>query len=166
MPLTPFTGLITGATLNSNMDDSTSTISANALVGHKDQNVFIRLASLPNATDISLRSVAFTMQDDMEIRTMFLRITDTGANSARAILTVDNGDATFLGDNTVSIFLLTAAGTTDSRPTFLDLRPTTATRIRLLKGVRYRLEISNTSGATITGPLQACLQLRTVRRAA
>jgi hypothetical protein len=164
MSLTPFTGTTSATTLNANFDDATATITAQADDGAKDQTVHLYLASLASGADLSVRSVAFTMQDDMEVRVFVARVTDTGVRAISASVEVENGDSTFLSGYTMSLSVTTAAGTVDTRPTSLDLRTATGRRIRLLRGVRYRMAFQNTSGGTVTGPLQLMLQLRTVRR--
>lgn len=166
MTLTPFTGTTSAAVLNSNMDDATDEMLANALAGNKDWTIFLRLASLVTAADLSLRSVAWTQADDAEVRVLCALVTDTGIRAIGVALTVENGDAAFLVDNTIAIAIATINGTVDTRPTLLDLRTTTSTRVKLLKGVRYRLAFTNTSGGTVTGPLNVMLQLRSVRRRA
>lgn len=162
MALTPFSGGITAAILNANADDRTVSLLANAKAGQKDGEIPLRLASLASGADLSLRSIAWTQQDDQELRLLALRVTDTGAGRAvTATLTVDNGDDTYLVEHPISVAITTVIGTADGRTGF---RTTTGIRVRLLKGVRYRLAIQNTSGSTINGPLQAVVQLRSRRR--
>jgi hypothetical protein len=166
MALTPFTGTITEAVLRSNFDDATATMLTNLRAGGKDQTVHLRLASLASGADLSLRSVAWTQQDDAELRILHARVTDTAARAIGVALEVENGDTIFLVDKTVSIAITTANGTVDTRPTSSDYRTVTGTRLRLVKGVRYRLMFTNTSGGTVGGPLQANVQLRSIRRRA
>jgi hypothetical protein len=81
MALTPFTGTITEAVLRSNFDDATATMLTNLRAGGKDQTVHLRLASLASGADLSLRSVAWTQQDDAELRILHARVTDTAARA-------------------------------------------------------------------------------------
>jgi hypothetical protein len=161
--LTAFTSPITLSQLRANFDDATATQLTNMRAGAKDQTISLRLASLASGADLSLRSTAWTQQDDAELRILMARVTDTAARAIGVALTVENGDTLFLVDHTISDSFNTANGTVDERT---DYRTTTGTRVRLLKGVRYRLAFTNTSGGSVGGPLQACVQLRSVRRRA
>lgn len=165
MSLTPFTGTTSASTLNSNFDDATSTLTTNAKAGQKDQNVTVYSISMVAATALSLRTTAWTQSDDMEVRVIYARGTaDAAARTLTVTLTVDNGDTAFLNDNTVSYSVTSSgAGAFDTRTAVQgDYRTTSGTRIRLLKGVRYRLTISTDAG-TYTDVI-GCVQLRTVRR--
>lgn len=166
MALTPFVGTVTAAQLRANFDDKTTTLQTNMRAGQKDHAKILRLASLLAGSDVSLRSVAWTQQDDQEVRVLNVRATDTGAGRVvTGTLTVDNADTVFLVDNAISVSITTVVGTADSRPGTLDLRTTSGTRIRLVKGVRYRLTLSVDAG-TCTGPILLELQRRTIRRRA
>lgn len=162
----PLSGTITAADLNTNFDAQTATILTQAGQGQKDQTIELRLDTLADTDDASARSVAFVVPDDLEDRTIFLRVTDgTAGRVITGTLTVDNGDTTYLVDNTVSLSVTTVNGTVDSRPTSLDLTDNTGTVLRLLSGVRYRLTMANTSaGTTVSGPLILAMQLRSFRR--
>lgn len=165
MALTASTGVISLAALRGNLDDKTATLTTAAAAGRKDATIPLRRATLADTDDVSVRSVAFTPQDDCEVRDLFVRVTDTTASRViTASVEVDDGDTTFLLDETISASVTTIVGTADSRPTSLDLRTTTGRRFRLLKGVRYRLILTNTSAGTTTGIAIAGLQLRYMRR--
>jgi len=161
--LTPFTSPISLTQLRSNFDDKTATLLTNARAGAKDQVVSLYLASLTSGASEFSRSVAWTQQDDAELRLLMARVTDTGARAIGLALTVENGDTLFLVDHSIALSFNTVNGTTDQRT---DYRTTTGTRVRLLKGVRYRLAFTNTSGGTVGGPLIANVQLRSIRRRA
>lgn len=165
MALVTLNGTIEASELLNNYDDLTSTLAANAILGQCDQTIFVFVRSLVAATPLSQRTVAFTPQDDAEVRICYgYGTADAAGRLLTVTLAVDNGDATYLGDNTVTATVTSAgAGITHTRPTLTDLRTTTGTRIRLKKGVRYRLTVSTDAG-TYT---DACagVQLRTVRRA-
>lgn len=162
MALVPFTGLITQATLRANFDDKTLTLSTNALAGKTDHVVFVKALNLTTTTDISLRSVDFTPVDDYEVRVLRIRLDDTVASrTVEASLTVADGDATFLLDKTVSVTGTTVVGVSNAN---LDLRTVTGTRLRLLKGVPYRLSLGPSSSGTVPFA-QASLVLRSLRRA-
>ena len=164
MALVAFTSPISITQLRANFDDASSTLLTQARAGAKDQTVMLRLASLVTAADLSLRSTAWTQQDDAELRILMARVTDTAVRAIGVTLTVDNGDTVFLVDHTISDSFSTSNGTVDERT---DYRTTTvAERLRLVRGVRYRLAFTNTSGGTVGGPLVACVQLRSVRRRA
>lgn len=149
--------------LRTDFDAKTATIQANARGGGKDHDAVFRLATLADTDPLTARSRAWTQQDDQELRVIGLRVTDGVAGRVvNAILTVDSGDTTFLLDNTVLATITTVNGTADAR---VDFRTTTGKRLRLLKGVRYRLALINTTGATtVAGPLLAFVQTRCVRR--
>lgn len=166
MALTPFTGTVTAATLRSNFDDATAQLTTNSIAGRKDWTHTLRLTTLTTGLALSLRTVAFTMFDDAEVRVFFLRVTDTAAGATvTATLTQDEGATEFLLDNTVSISVAAINGTVDSRSSSEDdFRTTTGPRFTLKRGVRYRLTVATAAadvGVTIVG-----LQLRTRRRAA
>lgn len=166
MSLTPFTSTVTAATLRSNFDDATATLTTASTAGRKDQTWFLRLSAIASGTALSARTLAFRPRDDFEVRMMFVRVTDTTAGRLiTGTLTQDAGDAEQLVNNTISTTVTTVNGTADSRPTSLDYRTTTSTRFRLKKNVRYRLTLSsNTAGAS--GVTIIALQLRSLRRAA
>ena len=124
-----------------------------------------KVASLAAATVLSARSHAWTQQDDMEVRVLYAYGTFAGAGvTLTATLTVDNGDTRFLVDNTCTATLTSVgAGDDDTRIyTQTDFRTVTGKRMKLLKGVRYRLTASATVG-TVTD-VTAGVQLRSVRR--
>ena len=161
MALTPFTGLVTQATLRANFDDKTSTLTTNATAGQADHVVSVTRRSLGAGDDISLRCVDFTPMDDYEIRVLRLTLEDgTASRTVTATVTVTDGDATFLLDKTVSLTGTTIIGTTHAN---LDLRTVTGDRLRLLKGVPYRLTIGAPSAGPVTRA-QASLVLRSRRR--
>ncbi len=168
MTISAFTSPISASQLNTNFDDATSALTSQAILGQVDGNVFLLLTTagqLASAADISLRSIAWTPTDDQELRIAFIRATDTAANAITLVLVVENSDTAFLVDQSISIPLTTVNGTIDSRTAGdEDYRTTTGIRVKLLKGVRYRLTMVNVSGATIGGPLEVCCQTRSVRR--
>lgn len=163
MSLTPSTGVISLSTLRANLDDQTAVMLTNMRAGAKDFTRFLRLDSLASGADVSLRSTAWTQPDDQELRILMARVTNTAVRVIGIALEVENGDTVFLVDNSVVVPLSTSNGTTDTRT---DYRTTTGTRLRLARGVRYRLSFTNTSGFTIGGPLQVGVQLRSLRRMA
>jgi hypothetical protein len=105
--------------------------------------------------------VDFTAPDDLELRTLRCSVTSgTASIVVTAALTVTDGDTTYLLDNTVSVDVTSIVGTAHGN---VDVRTTTnPIRVRLLRGVRYRLSISSPS-ATATN-VSAALVLRTRRR--
>lgn len=162
MALVPFTGTVTEATLRSNFDDKTLTLSTNAQAGKTDHVVYVFRDALNTTDDISLRCVDFTPVDDYELRVLRLRLVDTVASrTVTATVTVTDGDTTFLLDQTISVTGTTINGTSNAN---LDLRSVTGTRIRLLKGVPYRLTIGTPSAGPLTAA-QASVVLRSLRRA-
>lgn len=161
MALTPFTGTVTQTALRNNFDDKTTTLTNNAVAGQSDHVVSVTRLALAIADDISLRCVDFTPADDYELRVLRLTLEDgTAGRTVAATVTVTDGDTTFLLDKTVSITGTTIIGTAHAN---LDLRTTTGDRLRLLKGVPYRLTIGAPSAGPITRA-QASLVLRSRRR--
>lgn len=158
-------GTITATALRTDFDALTASIPASD-EWDGDFSVPLLVSNLADTTTARDRSIAFTPQDDYEVRGLFLRVTDgTASRIVTATLTQDNDGTTYLLDGAVSVSVTTINGTVDSRPTGLDLRTVTGTRIRLVKGVRYRLSVQNTSaGTTVTGPVLVMLQLRGVPR--
>lgn len=161
MALTPFTGTVTQATLRANFDDKTSTLTNNAKAGQADHVVTVTRLTLGAADDISVRCVDFTPVDDYEVRVLRLTLEDgTASRTVAATVTVTDGDATFVLDKTISVTGTTVVGTSHAN---LDLRAVTGDRLRLLKGVPYRLVIGAPSAGPVTRA-QASLVLRSRRR--
>jgi hypothetical protein len=128
---------------------------------------FYRMSNLPAGLDELDRSIAWTQQDDAEVRALILRATDNSTNghTVTATLTVDElagqgNNPRAMAGQTVATSCTSINGTEDVR---VDLRTTTGTRVRLLKGVTYRLTVETTG--TILA-IQALLQVRAVRRGA
>lgn len=159
-------GTITAAALQAEFQAIATLIDTSHVFDIGDFNVPLRLATLADTTTERDRSIAFTPQDDYEVRGLFLRVTDSGGAGrvVTASLTQADGITSYLLDKTISVSVTSIAGTVDSRPTGLDLRTTTGTRIRLVKGVRYRLSALCSTVGTVTGPVEVWLQLRSVRR--
>lgn len=162
----PFADPITLTELRTAFDAQTATITANKRLGQKDNEPSLRLATLADTTALLSRSIAWTQQSDQELRTMFLRVTDgTAGRVITATLTVDDIEDRadmWLLDQTFSVSVTTINGTTQAS---LDVRTTTGKRVRLLSGVRYRLDIANANAATtVSGPIEAGVQKRSTRR--
>lgn len=161
MALTPFTGTITQSALRLNFDDKTPTLTANATAGQTDHVVTVTRLALDVGNDIALRSIDFTPVDDYEVRVLRLTLQDgTASRTVSALLTVADGDTTFVLDKTISVTGTTVVGTSHAN---LDLRTVTGDRLRLLKGVPYRLVIGPPSAGPVTRA-QASLVLRSRRR--
>lgn len=155
-------GTITATALRTDFDQHRATLKTNAIAGRKDQTRIWRVATMTSATDLSLRSFAWTQYDDQELRIVMARGTAGGAGVLTVTLAVENGDDTFLAEQTVTATATAGgAGTVDGRT---DYRTTTGVRLRLLKGVRYRLSASVTA-ATWTNVMLAA-QVRSIRRVA
>jgi hypothetical protein len=110
--------------------------------------------------DVSLRSIDFTAPDDLELRVLRILVTHTAAvGDVTATLSVTDGDTTYLLDQTITKSVASVNGTAQDT---LDCRTTTqAKRLRLLRGVRYRLTLSTAATVDVG---QATLLLRTRRR--
>jgi hypothetical protein len=161
MALIPFTGVIREVDLRINFDDKTETLTTNALAGKSDHVVTVVRYALNTTDDISLRCVDFTPVDDYEVRVLRLTLDDsTASRTVTATVTVTDGDTTFLLDKTVSVSGTTVVGVAHAN---LDLRTVTGDRLRLLKGVPYRLTINQPSAGPVTRA-QASLVLRSLRR--
>jgi len=160
MSLTPFTGTTSASVLNANFDDATTRIDATMVAGRVDYPVHVRKATLAVADDVSVRSVAFTATDDMELRVLRVLCTHTaGGITLTATIEQADGDAAFMMDQTISVSVASINGTAQAS---LDLRTTTGRRIMLLRGVRYRLRVAAVGGTADVG--QATALLRTRRR--
>jgi hypothetical protein len=154
-------GTVTATALRTDFDQHRATLKANARVGRKDQTrVMTPLSTLTSSLALSLRSYAWTQQDDQELRVLMIRGTTDGAATITLTLTVENDDETFLVDQAVTVSAVAGgAGTVDGRA---DYRTTTGDRLRLLKGVRYRLTVAVTA-ANWTA-VSMCCQVRSIRR--
>lgn len=165
MALVPFTGTITAATLNSNFSDAIASLNTNATAGVNDFDIVMTRANLDAADHVTLRSLAFTPTDDWELRAVRINAYATLGTGqvVTATVTVDNGDTTYLigqtptATCTIASTGVTTAGNIDYTLTYLSRR------LRLLKGVRYRLTLS------ATGPIflaQGFAMVRSKRRRA
>lgn len=161
MALTPFTGTITAAQLRANFDDKTSTLAANAILKAKDHSPTFVVGALVPGTALVSRSILFTPQDDSELRyLMHHGSADAAARTMTTTLTVANGDALFIGNQTITLASTSAgAGAFDGRTDYTIL---TGPRVRLLRGVQYQLAIAVDAG-TIT-EAQALVELYSPRR--
>lgn len=164
MSLVPFTGTVAAAALNSNFDDHRATLTSQAVEGQVDAPIFHRVENLA-AAGVS-DYVDFTPEDDMEARVLRVYADDaTGGQVVKASLEVANGDSTFLLGKTFEKSTGTlAAGVAQNLS--LDLRTVTGDRVRLLKGVPYRLRLTRVSGAAGVDVAQVTLLVRTFRRVA
>lgn len=163
MALTPFTGTITAATLNANFDDARAAMTANAILGQVDACVYHKTLLLDSDGSAVKDFVDFVPEDDYEVRVLRVFAEDaTAAQVVTASVTVANGDATFLCDQTITASVTTTAGGIVQATT--DFRTVTAVRVRLLKGVPYRLKLARDTG--IISDARAALLLRTIRRIA
>jgi len=161
MSLTPFTGTVTAATLNANFDDARAAITSQAVLGQVDASVHHRVLSLTGAATSVANFVDFTPADDMEVRVLRVYVNSATASSTiTAAVTVANGDSTFLVDQSITVSTTSIVGTTQASR---DLRTVTGTRVRLLRGVPYRLSLSSSAGTHTEA--RAIVLLRTIRRA-
>ena len=163
MALVPFTSTVTAATLNANFDDARATMTANAILGQVDSNIFHKTLLLDSDGSAVKDFVDFIPEDDYEVRVLRVSAEDAVASQVvTASVVVANGDATFLCNQTISVSVTTTAG--GQVQASLDLRTVTGTRVRLLKGVPYRLKLARDTG--IIDDARAMLLVRTIRRAA
>lgn len=155
-------GVILAADLISNLDALTTTLTAQARNGQKDFNVPLTHAALLTTTPEPARVVDFTAPDDLELRAIRVSATSTAAGQTVTIaLTQTDGDNAYLLDFLPTITVTTVVGTAHAT---LDLRTTTqAIRLRLLRGVQYRMT-ATTSAAANAPQVSAALVLRTRRR--
>ena len=153
-------GTVTQTALRTDFDALTLSLSSNTLLGQEDFPLTLRVASLAVAMDVSLRSVDFTAPDDLELRVLRVLVTHTAAvGNVTATLTVTDGDTAYLLDQTITVSVASLNGTAQAS---LDCRTTTqAKRLRLLRGVRYRLTLSTAATVDVG---QATLLLRSRRR--
>ena len=153
-------GTVTQTALRTDFDALTPSLDNNTLLGQEDFPLTLRVSSLAVAMDVSLRSVDFTAPDDLELRVLRVLVTHTAAvGDVTATLTVTDGDTAYLLDQTISVSVASLNGTAQAS---LDCQTTTqAKRLRLLRGVRYRLTLSTAATVDVG---QATLLLRTRRR--
>jgi hypothetical protein len=160
MSLVPFTGVASSAVLDANFDDKTSTLTAQAIAGRKDFNVFHR-TSMNNLTALALRVQDFVVGDDFEVRCIRIRaIASTAGFTVTATLLAADGDADLLIGQSYVASVTSIVGTASAT---LDCRTTTqARRANLLRGGRYRLQLESSGATTIV--VQGSLVLRARRR--
>lgn len=153
-------GTVTQTALRTDFDAQTANFTSDALFGQETATMLLRVASLTSVMDVSVRSFDFTAPDDVELRILRVMVTHTAAvGNVTATLTVTDGDTTYLLDQTISIAVASVNGTAHG---VLDMRTTTqAKRLRLLRGVRYRLTLSTVATVDVA---QAMLMIKTRRR--
>lgn len=161
MALTPFTGTVTAATLNANFDDKTSTITSQAILGQVDYDIYHRALAFSGTGTAVADFCDFVLDDDCELRCIRITVEDgTASRTVTATLTQSEGDTSFLVDNTISVSATTIVGTTNATT---DYRTTTVPqRVRLLKGVSYRITLATSAGPVTR--LQGTIVVRTIRR--
>lgn len=163
MALTPFSGTVTAATLNGNFDDKTSTITSQAVLGQVDYDIYHRALAFSGTGTAVADFLDFTLDDDCELRCIRVTVEDgTAARTVSATLTQTEGDTSFLVDHTISVSATTIIGTTNATTDYRTV--TQAIRVRLLKGVSYRLTLATSAGPVTR--LQGTIVLRTLRRSA
>lgn len=152
MALTAFTGTVSASTLQSNFDDKTSTLNTNAARVGGDWWQHVHKIGLTTTAIYT----EFTPPTDVELRVLRVQVQDTGAGrTVTATLTQADGDADFLLGQTVAVSIASANGLRFANTDFRTV--TTFPRIRLLRGVPYRLSIVSTGATTWA---QAAIQLR------
>ena len=153
-------GTVTQAALRTDFDALTTRINATMVDGQVDHPVLMRRPTLAVADDVSLRSIAWTPQDDAEVRVLRVNAIHTAAGiTVTATLSVENGTTDYLMNDPPTVSVASVNGTAKAS---LDLRTVTGARQMLFKGVRYRLTLSVVGGTLTEG--QAVLLLRTRRR--
>ncbi len=149
-----------GDNIQDEYDALITALNAQALDGQNDFCIPLNVPALTNATTVPASSVDFTAPDDLELRTLRLSTTGVVGPTVTATLTVTDGDSSYLLEHAVSVSVVSIAGTAHGN---VDARSTTqAIRVRLLRGVRYRLAVTSNS-ATATA-VSAAVVLRTRRR--
>jgi hypothetical protein len=163
MALVPFTSTVTAATLNANFDDARAAITSQAVAGQIDLAIHHKSLLLAGTgTDVK-DFVDFIPEDDYEVRVLRVYATDvTAGQVVTASVVVANGDTTFLVDQSITVSVTTGASTVVQASA--DFRTVTGTRVRLLKGVPYRLKLSRDTGTI--DEARAMLLVRTIRRIA
>jgi hypothetical protein len=158
----PLTGVVSATDLNTLFEANLVAMRSNNEDDGRELSVQLWLPFLASGADVSLRSLSWTQPDDAEIQQFSLSAEiDSSARAIGATLTVDNGDTNFLLNVTVSRTLTTSSvARTDSRTSFW----LPSGNPKLLRGVRYRLTITNTSGGTVASSLQASIQMSMMRR--
>lgn len=164
MSLTPFTGTVSASVFNANFSDANAAITSQAILGQIDSNVHHKVINLVSAGSPAVTDyVDFTPNDDLELRVLRVSGTDAaGGMTVTATITVANGDTTFLVDRTITATTAALGVGTQTQAT-TDYRTVTGTRVRLLKGVTYRLTLSASAGTV--DDARAMVLLRTIRRA-
>lgn len=143
--------------------DLTAVLTSLAGIDGTGINVSLYCATLADTTALRDRTLAWTQQDDATLEYTMVRATDgTASRVVTAVLSVDSGDTIYLGEQTISATVTTVNGTADTRTSYTTV---TGTRVRLLRGVRYRMTLANTSaGTTISGPVIFAVQMRALQR--
>lgn len=142
------------------------TLNANKAAGlANDHCVPLHLTGTGAATNLLDRSIAWTQQDNAELRGLVVRVADSGGvgHTVTARLTVDTlagegNNPRALEGHTLEVSTTSIVGVADARS---NLTTTSGTRVKLLKGVTYRLEIE-TTGTILKA--SAFVLLRSVRR--
>lgn len=165
----PLASPISVADIRSNFGAAATLVNAAKALGAMTQTIPLRRMSLADTDTLLSRSIAFTPQDDQDIDTLYLFATDAagGGRVVTVALTEDGvADPVNAPETRYVPHPVQVSGTTISGNIIEveDFRPVTGTRVRLLKGVRYRLSMTCETVGTVVGPVVAVLQLRPVRR--
>lgn len=145
------------ANLRTELQARADSLNGCLLVDPQYHHIPLHLASLADTAAQPVRSVTWIQKDDQVLAGIMLRVTDgTASRVVTARLTCDD-DARGLLEHDISVSVTTSIGTQDDRELFTSA---STKRVRLLRGLRYRLEIENTSaGTTVSGPLSAVVTL-------
>lgn len=144
MALVPFTGTVDAATLNANFNDAVAALQSQATTNQRDCPIFLKIKNLTTPST-TVDYIDFTPTDDWGLTALRVYATDaTAGQIVTATLTVSNGDTTFLCDQTITKSVTTTAGGVVQATA--DYRTVTGIRVRLLRGVPYRLKLTTDSG--------------------
>lgn len=163
-----FSGTIAAADFATEFDAFRSRINASRAAAGKSWPMFHRMLALGSASSIAVRSITFTVDDDVQLRMIGVKAITTASVTITARLTAldaieADASAELLQGESVSVGV-TVNGTGTAR----DATPFATTdgrsrHIRLLRGARYRLALENSAVANCT-VAEAILLLRAYRR--
>lgn len=158
MALVPFTGTVDRTVLRDNFDDATAALTAAALLGKTSVDVTHRVDALAVGSGVA-NFLDFTAPDDMEVVALRVKAVDAAAGrTVTAFLEQTDGDTSFLLDVVFSTPVTTVIGTASA--TTLYSTTTIQRRVKLLRGVRYRLRLSTTAGPVTSAQVTLVCGLR------
>lgn len=157
-------GTISASSLNSHFSGKFTDL--NASPTNKDFQYDIEVFDLASSLGVGLRTLDFTVPDDLELRVVGMTLYSASAvpTATLTLTAIDidqNSASAYLLDQTISISKQAVVGSTSA--TRDDRQASTTTKIFLKKGITYRIQLSSNS-ATVIDRVHAFVYARARKR--